>query len=81
MHYDTTTRSSTDEEWPSIIRKLSNDQEYRLSPLFFAYEDREQITNLFIETYKQLALILNIIDNNFSPPITPAILWYKTMLL
>ena len=78
MHYNTTTRSSIDEEWPSIIRKLSSDQEYRLSPLFFAYEDREQITNLFIETYKQLALILNIIDNHFSPPIAPATLWHKT---
>ena len=78
MHYDNTTRSSIDEEWPSVILKLSSGQEYQLHPLFFAYKDREQITNLFIETYKQLALILNLIDNNFSPPITPAMLWHKT---
>ena len=52
MHYDTTTRGSIDREWPSIILKLSSGQEYRLHPLFFAYEYREQITILFIETYK-----------------------------
>ena len=46
--------------------------------LFFAYEDREQITNLFIETYKRLSLILNAINNNLSSPITPAALWHKT---
>ena len=50
MHYDSTSRSSIDGEWPSIILKLSSGQEYRLRPLFFAYEGREQITNLFIET-------------------------------
>ena len=78
MHYDTTTRSSIDGEWPLIILELSSGQEYRLHPLSFVYQDRKQITNFFTETYKQLALILNLIDNNFSPPITQAMLWYKT---
>ena len=41
MYYVTTSRSSIDGEWPSIILKLSSGQEYRLCPLFFAYEDRE----------------------------------------
>ena len=78
MHYDTTSWSSIDVEWPSIILKLSSGQEYQLRPLFFAYEDSEQITNLFIETYKRLSLILNAINNNLSSPITPAALWHKT---
>ena len=78
MHYDTTSRSSVDGEWPSRILKLSSGQEYRLRPLFFAYEDREQITNLFIETYKHLSLILYAINNKLSSPITPAALWHKT---
>ena len=62
----------------SIILKLSSGQEYQLRPLFFAYEDREQITNLFIETCKCLSLILNAINNNLSSPVTPAALWHKT---
>ena len=78
MHYGTTSWSSIDGEWPSIILKLSSGQEYRLRSLFFAYEDREQITNLFIETCKRLSLILNAITNNLSSPITPAALWHKT---
>ena len=78
MHYDTTSRSSIDGEWSSIILKLSSGQVYQLRPLFFAYEDREQITNLFIETYKRLSLILNAINNNLSSSITPAALWHKT---
>ena len=51
IHFDTTGRSSIDGEWPSIILKFSDGHEYRLRPLFFAYEDRQQITELFVETF------------------------------
>ena len=41
IHFDTTSRSNIDGEWPSLILRFSNNIEYRLRPIFFAYEDRE----------------------------------------
>ena len=35
-------------------------------------------SRLLISLLKPTALILNLIDNNFSPPIAPAMLWHKT---
>ena len=46
VHFDSTSHSSIDGE---II--FSNGQEFRLRPLFFAYEDQDQITELFLETF------------------------------
>eukprot|EP00111_Clytia_hemisphaerica_P017245 TCONS_00051047-protein len=60
VHYDTTSRSSIDGDWPSIILKLSDGSEYRLRPLFFAFEDREQITELFLETFRRLAAAISV---------------------
>ena len=40
VHFDTTGRSSLVGEWPSLILKFSEGIEYRLHPIFFAFEDR-----------------------------------------
>ena len=60
IHFDTTSRSNIDGEWPSLILRFSNNVEYRLRPIFFAYEDREQITRLFHETFQRLASAVSI---------------------
>ena len=44
LHFDTTSRNSIDGEWPSLILNFSNGQKFRLRPIFFAFEDRNQIT-------------------------------------
>lgn len=59
IHYDTTSRNNIDGDWPTIILRLSNGEEFRLRPIFFAFEDREQIT-LFTETFKRLAVAVSI---------------------
>ena len=74
LHFDSTGRSSIDGEWPSIILTFSNKEEYRLRPLFFAYEDREQITTLFVETLTRLACAASTYYNEY---VTPATLWEK----
>ena len=68
VHFDTTSRSSIDGEWPSIILRFSNGEEFRLHPLFFAYEDREQITELFVETFTRLSVALSVVENVVVPP-------------
>ena len=50
IHFDTSTRSSIDGEWSSLIVIFSDGQEFRLRPLFFTYEDCQQITELLVET-------------------------------
>ena len=60
IHFDTTSRSNIDGDWPSIILRFTNGEEFRLRPLFFAYEDREQITLLFTETLGRLAAAASI---------------------
>ena len=75
MHYDTTSRNAIDGEWPSIILIFSDGVEYVLRPLFFAYEDCEQITELFVETYSRLADAASVVKGKV---ITPASLWEKT---
>ena len=54
IHFDTTSHSNIDREWPSIILRFSNNVniEYRLRPIFFAYEDCDQITKFFCETFE-----------------------------
>ena len=41
----------------------SSDKEFRLRPIFFAYEDREQITELFCETFRRLAAAVSVLKN------------------
>lgn len=48
VHYDTTSRSYIDGEWPSIILSFSSGIDYNLRSLFFAYEDRDQIVLLMV---------------------------------
>ena len=60
LHYDTTSRSRIDGEWPVIIIIIMDDNPslckmINLRPLFFAFEDRVQITRLIIETLKRLS--------------------------
>ena len=76
MHFDSTGRSSIDGEWPFIILRFSDANEYRLRPIFFAYEDRQQITNLFVETLTRMVSTLHITLENDS--IQALVLWEKT---
>ena len=56
FHFDTTSRSCIDGEWPALILNFSTGERYNLRPVFFAFEDRENISNLIAETYKRLAV-------------------------
>jgi hypothetical protein len=63
FHYDSTTRSRMDGEWPSLILNFLSDvpwnsQMITLRPLHFAYEDRQQMVNLFVETLKRLSVAI-----------------------
>ena len=67
LHFDTTTRSRIDGDWPCLILYFSDDDaaECRmisLRPLFFAYEDREQIVCLIVETLQRLSVATNNSD-------------------
>ena len=53
---------------------FSNGQEFRLGPLFVAYEDWDQIIDLFVETFKQLSISANVSENRNA---TPATMWEK----
>ena len=75
LHYDTTSRNAIDGEWPSIITNFYDGDEYVLRPIFFAYGDREQITELLVETYNRLAVAASVVA---SIVISPAALWEKT---
>ena len=43
LHYDTTTRSKTNGEWPSLMLNFNNGKSFRLRPLSFAYEGRQNL--------------------------------------
>ena len=60
FHYDTTSRSTIDGEWPALLLIFSNNQRFSLRPIFFSYEDRENITPLIVETYERLALAASV---------------------
>ena len=53
---------------------FSNKQRFLLRPLFFAYEDRQYIVRLIVETYERLALTLSVDEE----VVTPRELWEKT---
>jgi hypothetical protein len=78
IHFDTTSRNNMDGEWPSIILRFTNAEEFRLRPLFFAYEDKKQITLLFTETFKRLAAAASIRKGTACQP---AELWEKVFAL
>lgn len=81
VHYDTTTRSSIDGEWTSIVLNFSDGREYRLRPLFFAYEDRKQIADLFVETYTRPAEAATAADITLDSSVTALSLWENTNAL
>ena len=54
---------------------FSDQQKFRLRPLFFAYEDRKQITNLIVETYERLAAAATVFKK-FEIKVTD--LWERT---
>ena len=49
-------------------------QHFSLRPLFFAYEDRENIAHLIVDTYECLVLTLSVDEE----VVTPRKLWLKT---
>ena len=60
LHYDTTSRNKIDGEWPAILFGFSSGEEFVLRPLFFAYEDRQQIADLLVETYHRLSIAASV---------------------
>ena len=70
LHFDTTSRSRIEGEWPSLILKIlsppNHVNKFTLRPLFFAYEDRLNICRLIVETLHRLALTIKS---------TPVALW------
>ena len=52
VHYDTATRSSLDGEWPSVVLQIYNGFGSPFSPLFFAFEERQQTMAFLLETQK-----------------------------
>ena len=72
LHFDTTSRSRIDGEWPclilNILSKPKISEKYTLRPLFFALEDRENIANLIVETLHRMSITVSL---------TAKILWEK----
>ena len=75
LHFDTTSRSKIDGDWPSLILVFSDNRRYSLRPLFFAFEDRQNIGRLIVETYKRLASTIKISSQE---PVKPVQLWQNT---
>ena len=75
FHYDTTTRNGIDGEWPAIILIFSEGKRFTLRPVFFAYEESENISNLVRETYERLAIAASV---KLLEPVTAQSLWEKT---
>ena len=76
LHYDTTSQNRIDGEWPSIIFAFSSSEDFALRPVFFAYEDRQQIVDLLVETYHRLSLAASV---HLGQEITSKQLWGKTV--
>ena len=75
FHYDTTSRCNIDGEWPARILNFADGPRFNLRPLFFAYEDRENISELIFETYSRLAAATSIA---LKQDINAKSLWEKT---
>ena len=75
FHYDTTSRNAIDGEWPSLILNFSTGERFNLRPVYFAYEDKENISNLVKETYERLAVAASM---KLRRIITAAELWERT---
>ena len=76
LHYDTTSRSHIEGDWPSLMFNFKDKDPLEcrmisLRPLFFAYEDREQIISLIVESLKRLSVAANKLN------VTASNLWEK----
>ena len=78
LHYDTTSRSKIDGEWPSIVFSFSNKQQYVLRPIFVAIETRSQIVSLILETLECLAVL---VTGNDEKKTTSKELWEKITII
>ena len=74
LHFDSTQRSKIDGDWPCLILIFTNNLRFSLRPLFFAYEDGENIVRLIVETYIRLALTITSTDQ----AVSAKDLWGKT---
>ena len=77
LHYDTTSRIRNDGDWPSLICNVKDKDHLKcwmisLCPLFFAYEDQEQIISLMFESLKRLSVAANKLN------VAASNLWEKT---
>ena len=77
LHFDTTSRSKIDGDWPCLILIFSDKRRYPLRPIFFPYEDRPQIVRLIVETYNRLAATIDTDEH----PVSAKMLWEKTTAL
>lgn len=75
LHFDTTSRNYLDGEWPALILNFSKGKRYTLRPVFFAYEDKENIVELLHETYQRLAVAAEV---KLSQEVTVKHLWENT---
>ena len=71
LHFDTTSRSRIDGEWPSLILNFKDDNPLEsrmipLPPLYFAYENREQVISLVVETLKRLSVAAHKLNTSAS---------------
>ena len=77
LHFDTTSRSKIDGDWPALILIFSDKRRFPLRPLFFAYEDRVQIIRLIVETFQRLTATISAEEH----PVSAKMLWEKTTAL
>ena len=75
FHFDTTSRNCIDGEWPALILNFAKGERYNLRPVFFAYEDRENIAELITETYHRLCVAAS---TKLAEAVTAKQLWEKT---
>ena len=74
LHFDATSCSKIEGDWPCLILIFSDKHQFPLQPLFFAYEDQARIIRLTVEMYKWLAAPINTEEL----VISAKLLWEKT---
>ena len=57
-----------------VSSNFSDGQKFRLRPLFLAYEDRQQITELFIEILNRFSIAATVF---YGFKVSPSDLWQK----
>ena len=72
FHFDTTSRNYIDGDWPALILNFRDGIRFNLRPVYVAYEDRENIARVLIETYERLAVAAEV---KLSKPVSAKDLW------